>query len=392
MRRVILIGLLFLNPGLFFAQDFKHDNKYYQTITWNEFFVRLKENPKLVFFDVRTPGERADTSAYLSMNQGKIRGAIETDFYEFEKYFPEYLKHKSDTIYLYCSHSRRSRILAKRLADSSFAHVVSINGGLSYLNSLPGKTIPGKQKFMTTALNYDLISPFDFVKQVQSGKSQVIDVRPDSIYSGQTLSKWDKAFGKIPSARHIPFDRLEPELGKLNKSADIILFDNDGEFAPKVADYLNKRGYKACVLLHGLDNLLSYIPAKGRTFLKPRYRFLNPEDMLAQSGNKDIVLIDVRTPSEFNSTDTTDWKNVGRLKNAINIPLSAVTREQMEKYRGKQIILYDIMMHEELFDFADKMDEYGIDYSLLYGGIVIVKWEAYNTENTALRQLIYESE
>ena len=52
----------------------------------------------------------------------------------------------------------------------------------------------------------------------------------------------------------------------------------------------------------------------------------------------------------------------------------------------------DAQVVEELFDFADKMDEYGIDYSLLYGGIVIVKWEAYNTENTALRQLIYESE
>ena len=72
-----------------YSQDFKYDNISYQTISWAKFFDRLEKIPNLIYYDIRTPGERSATSQYVSYNQGKIKGAIETDFFEFAKYYPE---------------------------------------------------------------------------------------------------------------------------------------------------------------------------------------------------------------------------------------------------------------------------------------------------------------
>lgn len=74
-RFTITLALMLL--GFYgFAQDFKSDNVRYQTVSWTDFFKRLEHNPKLVFFDIRTEGERNDVGQSPAFNQGKIRGAI----------------------------------------------------------------------------------------------------------------------------------------------------------------------------------------------------------------------------------------------------------------------------------------------------------------------------
>ena len=121
MSRLILPIILVLFALNVQSQNFSFDNVNFSTISWDDFFKRLDSSPNLIFFDIRTPGERADTSQFSSYNQGKIKGAKETDYSDFDRYYPEYKKYKSDTIYLYCSHSRRSRRLAKR--PVSYTHL-----------------------------------------------------------------------------------------------------------------------------------------------------------------------------------------------------------------------------------------------------------------------------
>jgi hypothetical protein len=84
-EKIFILFLLF-NYTFVNSQDYKLDNVAYKTISWNDFFEKLEKNPKTIFFDIRTPGERNDTSEHLSYNQGKIKGAIETDFNDFKKY------------------------------------------------------------------------------------------------------------------------------------------------------------------------------------------------------------------------------------------------------------------------------------------------------------------
>lgn len=391
MNKYILTTLFWIVTISANAQDFKLDNVRYETVSWMEFFNRLEKNPKLIYYDIRTQGERSDTSQYHSYNQGKIKGAIETDFFDFAKSYPQYLKHKSDTIYLYCSHSRRSRLLAKQLTDSSFFNVVNINGGLSYLNNLSSKEVPLKSKYYINGLKYTLTSPAEFLKALNKKTYQVIDVRPDSLYNGTSQDKWQNSFGYIKSVLHIPYDKMKDNLNLLNKNKTVLMYDNDGELSPIAANYLSDNGYKTSILLFGLDNLVGNIPSKERKFLKSKYQMILPTELLELSVHKNTVIIDIRTESEYTSSDTTDWKNVGRLKNSINIPLFKLSKERVSSYKGKTIILYDIMMHEELYDFANELMKYGFnDFYLLVGGITQLKWEIYNLQKLELKKLIDE--
>lgn len=387
-KKMLTVLLVLLNSHVLFTQDFRYDHQCYETISWETFFERLNKNPNLVYFDIRSTGERGDSAEYPSMNQGKIRGAIEADYFDFESYYPIYKKYKADTIYLYCSHSRRTRLLAKQLYDSSFKHIVNVNGGLSYLNSLPKGQIPDREKYLTSHLQYGLLSPFDFIKCYNDKNFLLIDVRPDSLYYGKSGIEWENMFGNIKQALHIPLEKMKSSLASLDKSKRIFLFDNDGELAPACAELLISFGYQVDVVLFGLDNIVAFVPSNERKFLKTKYDLILPEQLLSRDHIENALLIDTRTETEFNSNDTADWKNMGRLREAINIPLTHLSPEKFQPYSGKKIILYDIMMHDELFEYAKKLDEFGITYSLLYGGMVQVNWEAYNTEKIELRELI----
>ena len=383
--------VLALLPLSLRSQDFRLDNTNYQTVSWKEFFRRLEKNPKLVYFDIRTPGERSDTSQYLSVNQGKIRGALETDFFNFDSSYPAYLQHKADTIYLYCSHSRRSRLLAKRLADSSF-HVVSINAGITYLNNHPDQFASERRKYYYNQLPYQLISPAQFANCLHQTSFQIIDVRPDSVFQGVSGIEWDNSFGHVDRSLHIPYDQLENNMKKLDRNKTVVLFDNDGELAPLAARYLVQKGFRAGVLLFGLDNLTSTLPESKRNFLKGGYRFITPTELLALSRQPNTIIVDVRTEAEFMSRDTAAWRNQGRLKGAINLPLSGLEKNRVNLLKGKNIVLYDIMMHDELYEFAKKLHSFGIhQFSLLSGGIFQFKWELYNLGKTELASLLIEA-
>ncbi|MEG1020672.1 MAG: rhodanese-like domain-containing protein [Myroides sp.] len=384
---LILLALLSLYTQ---AQDFKSDNVHYQTISWKDFFKRLEANPKLVYFDIRSEGERTDSAKSPAFNQGKLRGALETDFSLFEKYYPEYLKYKHDTIYLYCSHSKRSRHLAKRLADSSFVNVVNINGGLSHLNSLSENEIPYKRKYYENNLKYKLVSPPEFIKALNDKNYQILDIRPDSTFLGLAKLEQKNGFGNIHSALHIPSEDLEENLNLLNKNKTILLFDNDGNQSPAAANFLNDLGYKTNVLIFGLENIIRSSPRNERTFLETKYQMILPEDLQEiSSKNSDLILIDIREESEFNGTEKVFYKNIGKLKNAVNIPLTSLNRERMNEIADKTIVIYDRMMQEDLFTFAKRCKEYGItDLYLLSGGISQLLEYIYDYQKVELKSLL----
>lgn len=371
------------------AQDFKSDNVRYQTISWMDFFKKLENDPKLIFYDIRSDAERSDSLSSAPYNQGKIKGAIETDFANFKKYYSEYLKHKNDTIYLYCSHSKRSRYLAKQLKDSSFVNVVNINGGLSYFNSLPEKEMPYKTKYYSNNLKYKLASPTDFIAALNNKNYQIVDSRPDSLYYGKATIERENSFGNIKSILHIPNDKLKDNLKLLNKDKIILVLDNEGVSSPKYANYLIENGYKTSVLLFGLENLTRTTPSKAMPFLKTKYKMILPDELVPLSKQKNTVIIDIRSASEYNSTSTNPWKNVGKLKNAINIPLATLSKEKITAYSDKTIIIYDMMMKEDLYEFAKHLKQYGItDFHLLVGGINQLKEGIYDYQKTEFKSLL----
>ncbi|HVM88993.1 MAG TPA: rhodanese-like domain-containing protein [Puia sp.] len=392
MKNLFISILLLLSLSLF-SQDYSLDNKLYKTISWNEFFNRLEKNPHLVFFDIRTEGERRDTSQYEETNQGRIRGALQADYYQFDKYYPDFLKHKDDTIYLYCSHSMRSRRLAKQLSDSSFKNVISINGGMYYLNLMGNKTFPLRKKYYESDLKYHLVTSLEFGSKLKEKNVQVIDVRPDSIYNGTGGDEQDRSYGFVRGVKHIDNSKCIDSIHLFNKSKEIILIDNYGDVSASVANKLISKGYKnISVLFFGLDDICSHIVSSQRTYLQLKYPVILPSELLTLKKKNDVVIIDIRTASEFASTDTARWKNVGRLKDAVNIPLADLNETSLKPYRNKKIVIYDnMMMPPEIYRSGDILKKYGVkDFTLLSNGITQIKWEMANLGKTELKELIAE--
>lgn len=382
---MIISCCLLFTPSM--AQDYTADNRLYKTIDWDVFMTKLEKDPK----HIRTPGERYDTSKYIANNQGRIKGAIQADYFDFKKFYPEYLKHKDDTIYLYCSHSMRSRRLAKQLADSSFTKVVNINGGMSYLNLYGEKRYPLKKKFYETNLRYKLVSSLDLKRYLTGKAIQIIDIRPDSVYQGIAKSEADNRIGKIDGVVHIAGDKLVQEkLETLTKSKPILLIDNWGDESPVLANKLIDLGFTDVRVLHfGLDDLIDRLPSSQRAFLKTKYPIILPEELLALKTKNQVHIIDIRTKTEYTNSDTVSWKNVGRLKDVVNIPLSEFKKEAFQAYHDKSIVIYDIMMHDEIYNAAKKLREYGFkDFSLLAGGIYFVRWKIANEHKAELETLL----
>lgn len=57
--------------------------------------------------------------------------------------------------------------------------------------------------------------------------------------------------------------------------------------------------------------------------------------------NPDIILLDVRSPGEFNGSDTTR-DTYGKLRNAINLDVRELSKRyaELEQYRNRDIIVY----------------------------------------------------
>ncbi len=60
---------------------------------------------------------------------------------------------------------------------------------------------------------------------------------------------------------------------------------------------------------------------------------------IAKAGNNNVLLLDVRTPEEFEGTAEAKF---GRLNNAINIPVQELEKRinELDNYKNKEIIVY----------------------------------------------------
>lgn len=92
--------------------------------------------------------------------------------------------------------------------------------------------------------------------------------------------------------------------------------------------------------------LLLFNAAKAQTdFINDNvlYKNLYPSELsLFLKNNPDATLIDVRSPGEFSDTSRYGSLNIGRIRNAINIPIDSIDKQQgmLETLKEKPLILY----------------------------------------------------
>jgi rhodanese-related sulfurtransferase len=328
MEKIKIAILVFISTLLRSQTDFKYDDTIYKTMFPKDLCAFLKNNLKTLLIDVRSPGEFSDTSMYQHLNIGHLKGAKNIPIDSISKNIPELKKQSENPIILYCSHSQRSRRVSKILMENGFMKVYNLNGGMTWMNQANEKGFPCKKEMIISQLPYKSISSLEVADFIKNNKDLVIlDVRPATEFEGKdTLEGLN--LGRFKNAINIPFDELKKDPSKADKykNKTILVYDNSGSQSNPAAKLLTQNGFSVYHLLGGITEIVGRdndTKSLRNELLdnSPAYTILNiKQGVELLSGTSDLTIIDSRPAEEFNGQAKESWKNLGIVKNAMNIP------------------------------------------------------------------------
>ena len=399
MKKICFLSFILVTAQTVFAQ-FKNDNVLYKTVFPQDLCSSLQQSKGYLLLDVRSKGEYEDTSASAGYNLGHLRNAVNINVRELAGRLSEIIAYKDKPVYVYCSHSQRSRRASKMLADSGFTNVINVNGGVTAIRQLPeGNCL---NNYLESKVGYDVISISALCKKLADKQhSFILDVRSDSAYQRIDLDAKINSFGYFRNSVHIPFADLKNRLAEIPMDKDIVVVDIFGDQAAQAAAFLHEKQYKkVSTLLEGLDRL-NFTDSKELACLKDNYTSPVKYDIMSSGDLKRFVekntgylTLDVRSIEEFSNKHKDNWKNIGHLVNAVNIPSGELSAKisEIEKYRNKPVILYAFSGSTEAHQAAAVLIGNGFtNVHVLVGGIFNVRWTANNVSgNAALAKLVID--
>lgn len=392
MKRLLPAVLLVL-VVLQAQSQYAYDNVLFKTIYIEDLCRELKANPEHIILDVRSPGEYSDTSQYTGLNIGHLKNAININIRELDRRWKELLPYKSKTIYVYCSHSQRSRRASRLLADSGFAKVVNINGGLSNAPLLRMAHPDCFSGLYESNNKYHIVSAPEAANMLSASKKvQVVDLRSDSVYQGISRNEVQNACGRIRGAIHIPLNQLESSLASLSASTPVLLVDDFGSDSPGAAKVLVTKGFTdVSVLFDGMDGWINTDPVlapKVREWSEHHipYYLMSPLSFAKAMAKEpaSFTLVDVRPAADFDNAATDAWRNVGHIRDAVNIPGAGLREHpgQLNVAKDRMIVLYGFSGQPDVFETARSLADAGYkNVQVLQGGIWTLRWRAANLKD-----------
>jgi rhodanese-related sulfurtransferase len=388
MDKFFLIVLLMF-AGSANAQ-YKQDNVLYKTVYLEDLCVALEQQPGCLLLDVRSKGEYADTSSNPLLNIGYFENAINIDVRDLDKRWQELNGYKNKPVFVYCSHSQRSRRAAALLAEHGFSRVFNINEGLTGIINRRDKDLSCATERYGTRNNFSFIGPFGLVSLLQkSGKAIVFDLRGDSAFKGIASEEIRNAYGNIRGA--IPVFSPEDQQRKLAvvpRKKTVVLLDDKGESSVRLAKTLASDGYTDVrVLLEGMENWMNTAPedCPGKSifwYTTTPYKIITAPDLEAWSRlQPEPLIIDLRDNASFQNKSKEQYRNKGHIRGAINIP--AATLETVSVTwsfpKDRPILLYNFANQPETFRAARMLAQQGFTkVSVLAGGLFHLRWQAAN--------------
>lgn len=399
MCRKLLPGifcLLVLTAGA----QYKNDNVLFKTVDWNNLCAALHDNKGYLLLDVRSPGEYADTSSYTQLNIGHLKGAVNITIRELGKRLTEIAAYKNKPVFVYCSHSQRSRRAGKILSDSGFTNVFNINAGMTALYYGNAKTNECLGSLLVTANKYAVVSSAEICRKLseKANNTMVLDVRSDSAFRHISKDAKENAYGTIRQSVNIPFANLEAKLSTIPRNKELIVTDLYGGEAAKAAALLKEKGFdKVSMLIEGMDRWLSEEDANGdckkQVYASPvSYTLMNT----AAFGrfvqiNQDCLLLDTRTTDEFANEAKDSWRNIGHLKKAINIPANEIGQRlaEINSNKNKPVLLYGFAADASMYAAANTLVKQGFtNVNVLVSGLFDIRWSAANNNMSFLKELV----
>jgi rhodanese-related sulfurtransferase len=390
MFRIILAVLLLITATA--NAQFKADNVKYTTVFPEELCKTLMANRGYTLLDVRSQGEYDDTSTSAGLNIGRVKNSVHIDIRELPKRWQELSAYKDKPLFIYCSHSQRSRRASRLLADSGFTKLYNINGGLTDFYNQGIESSPCAGLEIVTSVPYKILSSKELNAKVKQGQSYyIIDLRSDSIFRGISTEK-TKSEGRFNDAVNMPFEQLKTASRITVPGKPILLVDEYGDESPKAAKLFIEKGYTdVSILFEGMDGWVDYTTnASDKPAVKwtrnISYTLLPADDFNEMvAGKKEFTLIDVRTKDEFNNASKNYWQNVGQIKGAMNIPFAELkTSPSIPQSKDAPIVIYGFNAQPEIFEAAKWLNEQGYkNVSILQGGIWSLRWTSHNIKGKA---------
>jgi rhodanese-related sulfurtransferase len=372
--------------------QFKADNVKYTTVFPEELCKTLMANQGYTLLDVRSQGEYDDTSSSGGLNIGRVKNSLHIDIRELPRRWKELLDYKDKPLFIYCSHSQRSRRASRLLADSGFTKLYNVNGGLTDFYNQGIESNPCAGLEIVTAVPYKILSSKELNANVKQGRSYyIIDLRSDSIFRGISSEK-TRSEGHFNDAVNIPFEKLKTTPALTLPARPILLVDEYGDESPEAAKILFEKGYKdVSILFDGMDG---WVDHTTNTTDKPAvkwtrnisYTLLPADDFNKMvAAKREFTLIDLRTKDEFNNASKNYWQNIGQVKGSINIPFTELkTSASLPPSKDAAIVIYGFNAQPEIFEAAKWLKDQGYkNVSILQGGIWSLRWTSHNIKGKA---------
>ena len=371
-----LLAICLLFPALASAQlDFRYDDDVYKTLYIQDLCGFLEANPKTLLLDVRSPGEFNDKAQNAIYNIGHLKGAMNISIDSIDNKIKSLQSKSENPIVVYCSHSQRSRVVSKKLTENGFTKVWNLNGGMTLFNQASPGDVPCKKEMIVSGLPYKNIPANEVSALIANTKNmQIFDMRTNAEYDGKDTIQ-SQNIGRITGANNVPAARLTEYLAKMDANKVTLVYDGNGKDSNDAAKYLSEHGYKNVYHLMGG---LSAVIGRDKETLEirkellvgtPEYTILNSYEainLLTKKSN--AYIIDARKTEEFKNKSTDHWRNLGHIKNAVNIPPSEFQRQKEEllKHKKETIVVYG----ENAAKYCAELKKMGFEeVNLVYGGL-----------------------
>ncbi len=342
LRYMYLLFALTLFSSTAAAQHpFKYDHTVYKTVYLNEAFRLMDSMQNYLLLDVRSPGEYADTSRATVLNIGRIKGSLNITIDSVPAHLEELKKrYVNQPVFVYCSHSQRSRRVSKLLAENGFREVYNINGGMTQLNMMDASLFPYKNRYMVTNLSYKNIASSEAFHLIKDTASLIIiDIRTVREFaSGDSLQR--NNIGHLKNAVNIPQAEFAATFDshKFSNNSPVLLYDLHGINSMDVVYILKARGFtKIYNLFEGLeafmaDSRLDKSQVSELLADPVPYNMLDPKGFIDLLNQPDVLVLDARPVDEFNNKAHLAYLNLGHIKGAIHVAsldsLSIIVREK----------------------------------------------------------------
>jgi rhodanese-related sulfurtransferase len=205
-------------------------------------------------------------------------------------------------------------------------------------------------------INYRALYFSDASKLINSTPGLLLlDVRSPGEYA-DTSGSIALNIGRLKGSVNISIDSIEKHLKDLApyKNKPILVYCSHSQRSRMVSKFLSDSGFKYVNSLNGGMSLVNKstneeFTLKSKLYITNLpYKLIESDDAYKFIQDKNNLIIDVRRINEFNGTDTIENNNIGRIRNAINAPLSNIDQQitLLAKFKSRPILLYSLYSQE----------------------------------------------